>query len=100
MITKGQRISLVGINGAGKTTIVKLILGFYPATSGEILINGVPIEEYDIRSVRRHFSVLFQDFVKYPLTLRENVGLSDFERLGDDDGIMSAVARSGLSEDV
>lgn len=100
VITKGQRISLVGINGAGKTTIVKLILGFYPATSGEILINGVPIEEYDIRSVRRHFSVLFQDFVKYPLTLRENVGLSDFERLGDDDGIMSAVARSGLSEDV
>ena len=62
---------MVGENGAGKTTITKLLLGLYKNYSGEILINGVNIK--DIQDFNKLFSVAFQDFAKYEITLRENI---------------------------
>lgn len=70
-LEQGKSYALVGENGAGKTTITKLLLGFYKNYSGEILINGVNIK--DIQDFNKLFSVAFQDFAKYEITLRENI---------------------------
>ena len=99
-INKGDRLSIVGINGAGKSTIIKLILGLYEIESGEIRINGNNMEEYAIQDVRKLFSVLFQNFVRYPLTFRENVGLSDYKNMGDDKKILSSMEKGGITQDI
>ncbi len=95
-LNKGDRLSIVGINGSGKSTIIKLMLGFYEAESGQILVNGYPMSDYDIKDVRRMFSVLFQSFVKYPLTLRENIGFSSLERMQETGEIVEVLAQSGI----
>lgn len=94
----GQQIGLVGENGCGKSTIVKLILRLYDVEEGEILLNGVDIMEYDIEKYRAMFSVLFQDFIKYSFTLRENVSLSDIEKSDNDERIKDALSKSEMSE--
>lgn len=99
-INKGEKISIIGINGSGKSTIIKLLLGFYEINSGKILINDEPIENYDINDVRKLFSVLFQEFVKYPMTLRENVGLSNIDYIDDDDQLKNSLINSGAYNDV
>lgn len=100
MLNKGDRLSIVGINGSGKSTVIKLMLGLYEIESGSILINGLPMEEYDIREVRRLFSALFQNYVQYPLTLRENVALSSIDRLHCDEDITSSLEQSGIRSDL
>lgn len=97
-INKGERISLVGINGAGKSTIIKLILGLYKISAGTIRLNGYDINEYAIQDVRRLFSVLFQNYARYSLTLRECIGLSDIDRLDETDAIMEAMEKSGAAQ--
>lgn len=72
----GKHYALVGENGCGKSTLVKLLVGLYEPSEGEILVNGQPIEKWDREKLRRLFSVVFQDFYRYPLTVRENVCLS------------------------
>lgn len=99
-INKGDRVSIVGINGAGKSTIIKLILGLYEIESGEIRINGNKMNEYDITDVRKMFSVLFQNFVKYPLTFRENIGLSDYREMENDKKIFHCIEQGGITEDI
>lgn len=94
----GQQIGLVGENGCGKSTIVKLILRLYDVEEGEILLNGIDIMEYDIEKYRAMFSVLFQDFIKYSFTLRENVSLSDIEKSENDERIKDALSKSEMSE--
>lgn len=94
----GQQIGLVGENGCGKSTIVKLILRLYDVEEGEILLNGIDIMEYDIEKYRAMFSVLFQDFIKYSFTLRENVSLSDIEKSDNDERIKDALSKSEMSE--
>lgn len=79
-IQSGERVALVGVNGAGKSTIVKLLLRFYDVTGGEIRINGYNIKDYDVTSLRRAFGVLLQDFCNYALTLKENIILSDLSK--------------------
>ena len=95
-LNKGDKLSLVGINGSGKSTIIKLMLGLYEIESGQILINGYPMSDYDIRDVRKMFSVLFQSFVQYPLTLRDNIALSDYSRASDSKSIETALKQSGV----
>ena len=75
-VNSGEKICLIGLNGAGKSTIIKLLLGFYQPTAGEILINSININEYSRASLRTHFSVLFQNYASYALTLRDNITLS------------------------
>ena len=99
-MNKGDKLSIVGINGSGKSTIVKLMLGLYEIESGQILINGYPMTDYDIKDVRKLFSALFQSFVQYPLTLRENIALSDLDRMNNDDEIETALKQSGVQEEL
>lgn len=99
-LNKGDKLSIVGINGSGKSTIIKLMLGLYEIESGQILINGYPMSDYDMRDVRKMFSALFQSFVQYPLTLRENIALSSLERIDDSDEIESVLIQSGVYEDI
>lgn len=101
ILNKGDKMSIVGINGSGKSTIVKLILGLYKIDSGCILINGYPMEEYNMKDVRKLFSVLFQGFVQYPLTLRENIILSDLDKYDEqDDTAVAAMKKSGVYDEI
>lgn len=99
-INKGDKLSIVGINGSGKSTIIKLMLGLYEIESGQILINRYPMSDYDMRDVRKLFSVLFQSFVQYPLTLRENIALSSLERMDNSDEIEGVLTQSGVYEGI
>jgi ATP-binding cassette subfamily B protein len=72
-INKGETVAVVGVNGAGKTTFVKLLLRFYDVTDGEILYNGVNIKEYDLDSLRSKFATVFQDYKTFALSVNENV---------------------------
>jgi len=85
-IEKGETVAVVGKNGAGKTTFVKLLLRFYDCDSGEILYNGINIKEYDIESLRKRFATVFQDYKVFALTIGENVLCR--EVLGDDDRVI------------
>lgn len=72
-INKGETTALVGVNGAGKTTFVKLLLRFYDATEGEILYNGIDIKQYNLESLRARFATVFQDYKTFALSVNENV---------------------------
>lgn len=78
-IDKGQTIAIVGKNGAGKTTFVKLLLRFYDADEGDILYNGVNIKEYSIESLRKRLATVFQDYKVFALTIAENVLCKEIE---------------------
>lgn len=82
-IKKGEKLALVGINGAGKTTIVKLICGLYRPTHGEIKINGIPTSNYNIFEYYKLFSVVFQDHFVLPMTIEENIALKKREELSE-----------------
>ena len=102
-IEEGQRVCLIGVNGAGKSTIIKLLLRVYDADAGAVLINGHDIREYDLTALRRCFSCLFQQFVNYAFTLRENValpeqGLPADEQASDDQRVRDAMVKAGCSE--
>ncbi len=99
-LNAGEKLSIVGINGAGKSTIIKLMLGLYEVESGRILINGYPMQDYDIHDVRGMFSALFQNFVQYPLSLRDNIALSDYDRASDDDEIIASLKQSGVYDEL
>lgn len=90
-----QKVALVGANGGGKTTIVKLLLRFYDPAEGQILINGIDIREYELDSVRRHFSTVFQDYSNYAFSVKESVSLSDVSQRDDVEKVRDALRRSG-----
>ena len=94
-IRSGECVALVGANGAGKSTIVKLLLRLYDPTAGAVLLDGVDLREYDLDALRKQTGAIFQDFVRYELSLRENVGLADLEALTDDCRLETALARAG-----
>ncbi|HET9183971.1 MAG TPA: ABC transporter ATP-binding protein [Candidatus Angelobacter sp.] len=77
----GEKIALVGENGAGKTTLTKLLARLYDPTEGRILLDGVDLREYELASLRNAIGVIFQDFVRYDLTLNENIGVGEIHRV-------------------
>jgi ATP-binding cassette subfamily B protein len=77
----GQRIAFVGENGAGKTTLTKLLARLYDPTEGRILLDGVDLRRFDLASLRRAISVIFQDFVRYDLRFDENIGVGEIEQV-------------------
>jgi ATP-binding cassette subfamily B protein len=82
-ISPGERIALVGENGAGKTTITKLLARLYDPTEGRILLDGVDLRDYDLASLREAIGVIFQDFVRYDMRFDENVGVGEIEEVSD-----------------
>lgn len=94
-IDKGQTIAIVGKNGAGKTTFVKLLLRFYDVDSGKILYNGTDIKEYDIASLRERLATVFQDYKVFALTIEENVLCREAEDCNDNETVVSALKNSG-----
>jgi ATP-binding cassette subfamily B protein len=97
-IAPGERLALVGENGQGKTTCVKLLAHLYEPTSGEILLDGVDLREYSIEDLHRQIGVVFQDFVRYDLTARENIGLGCVDQLADERRILEAAWNSRASD--
>ncbi len=116
-IHRGEKLALVGENGAGKTTITKLLARLYDPTEGHIFMDGVDLREYDLASVRQNIGVIFQDFVHYDLRLDENIGIGeirgvqesldraasspegdDNDRFSTDSAIMDAARKSQADE--
>ncbi|MDE2993041.1 MAG: ABC transporter ATP-binding protein [Chloroflexota bacterium] len=91
----GECLALVGQNGAGKTTVVKLLLRFYDPSGGRILLDGTDLREYDPADLRREMGVIFQDFVRYEFTARENIGLGQVGALGDSARLQAAASKAG-----
>ncbi len=94
-IRPGERIALVGLNGAGKTTLIKLLTRLYDPTEGQVLLDGVDLREYDLKSLHQRFGVIFQDFVRYQFTVQENIGFGQVDALEDLDRIKDAADRGG-----
>ena len=99
-IGAGERLAVVGINGAGKTTLVKLLCGLYLPTEGEILLNGHPVNEYNINEYYSVFSAVFQDINVLPLTIAENVACSIDNNKIDREKVHTALEYAGLWEKV
>lgn len=96
VFSRGQSTLLVGRNGAGKTTLARLLVGLYGPSQGQILINGQDMREYDLTLLRKKMSIIFQDFVRYALTMEENIGLGSVEHMDDRQRIASAAKGARL----
>ena len=94
-IRPGETIALVGENGAGKTTLTKLLLGLYEPTGGRITVDGTDLRDLDLATWRDRVGAVFQDYVDYAFTARENIGFGRVERLDDIDAVTKAAVRSG-----
>ena len=93
-IRAGETIALVGENGAGKTTIVKLLTRLYDPDEGRITIDGIDLREMAVEDIHAHVGVIFQDFVRYSLTAAENIGVGRVEHIADLQRIEDAARRS------
>jgi ATP-binding cassette, subfamily B, bacterial len=94
-IQSGQKVALVGENGAGKTTIIKLLLRFYDVTDGEILLNGINIKDVSLDEWHKYIGALFQDFIKYQFTFKENVYFGNTTKTNDEKLLKNAIQKSG-----
>lgn len=90
----GERVALIGENGQGKTTIVKLITRLYDPTEGQILLDGVDLREYELEDLYREIGVIFQDFMRYEMTARENIAVGRIEDLQNVSLLQSAAQKS------
>lgn len=90
----GERIALIGENGQGKTTIVKLLMRLYDPTAGRILLDGVDLREYDLEDLWREVGVIFQDFARYEMTAANNIAVGRIERREDRERIKEAAHKS------
>jgi ATP-binding cassette subfamily B protein len=97
-IPQGQSLALVGENGAGKTTFIKLLTRLYEPTEGRILLDGRDLREWDAAALRGRMGVIFQDFNQYHFAFRENVGFGSIEHLGDEPRLGRAIERGGARE--
>lgn len=97
-INRGEKIALVGRNGVGKSTLIKLLGGFYVPQRGKILVDGVDLFDVDLSLWRRRLAVLFQDFELYPFSAKEAIGFGDVEKLEDLEGIKKAAKKAGISD--
>ena len=97
-ITPGEKVALVGENGAGKTTLIKLLLRFYDVIDGEILINGINIKNINLEKWYKEIGALFQDFIKYQFTFKENVYFGNQKQTDNITLLKDAIKNSGADE--
>ena len=97
-IKSGDKIAILGENGSGKTTFTKLLLGLYPPAEGHVSYDGADLMDIDPGSFQRTVSVVPQNFAQYKLPLRENIAMSDTDRLDDDEKIAGTLSRAGLAD--
>jgi ATP-binding cassette, subfamily B, bacterial len=98
-LSPGERVALIGENGQGKTTIVKLITRLYDPTEGQILLDGVDLREYNLEDLHREIGVIFQDFMRYEMTVRDNIAVGRVEEINNLDRLRTA-ARKSMAESV
>jgi ATP-binding cassette subfamily B protein len=97
-IPAGQSIAIVGANGAGKTTLIKLICGLYEPTAGRVLLDGRDMRTLDAATLSARLGVIFQNFVRYELPLRENVGFGSLPLLAQEDQLAAALRAAGAAD--
>jgi ATP-binding cassette subfamily B protein len=95
----GERIALIGENGQGKTTIVKLITRLYDPTEGQVLLDGIDLREYQLEDLYREIGVIFQDFMRYEMTARENVAVGKIDQV-DNLELLQLAAQKSMAEEV
>ena len=89
-----EKIALIGENGAGKTTLVKLLARLYDPTAGSILLDGVDLRDYSVEDLRREIGVIFQDYMRYDMVVRDNIGFGKIESLQDLSRVTSSAQKS------
>jgi ATP-binding cassette subfamily B protein len=97
-ITPGESLAIVGENGSGKTTLIKLLTRLYTPTQGQILLEGLPLQDWDIDTLRRKIGVIFQDFARYQLIVGENIGIGDADNL-DSEHEIEIAAKKGMADE-
>ena len=97
LLPAGKTVAIVGANGAGKTTLVKLLARLYDPRAGEILLDGVNLRDLDLDDLRRQVAVVFQDYARFQLPARDNVGFGQVSQLADLDRITRAAAQGGAA---
>jgi ATP-binding cassette, subfamily B, bacterial len=95
----GERVALIGENGEGKTTIVKLLCRLYDPVEGQILLDGVDLREYDLGDLYREIGVIFQDYMRYEMTARENIAVGRIEEI-DNLRLLDQSARKSMADEV
>ena len=95
-INKGETIALFGKNGSGKSTLIKLLMGYYLVDKNMIKINGIPLNEIKIESLHKLTGILFQDYCKYELTLKDNVGFGNINEIENESNIVEALEKAGV----
>ena len=93
-----EALALVGVNGAGKSTLVKLLGGAYRPTTGRITVDGVDLAELDLTAWQRRIAAIVQDFLRFPLSVTDNVVFGAVERAGDDITLAKVARESGIDE--
>ncbi|MEA2059166.1 MAG: ABC transporter ATP-binding protein [Thermodesulfobacteriota bacterium] len=99
-IKPGEVVALVGENGSGKSTLVKLLCRLYDPVSGSIALNGVDIRNHSIKAYQKLISVVFQDYIRYYLTARENIWLGDIDAEENSPGIEKAAEKAGIKSQI
>jgi ATP-binding cassette subfamily B protein len=97
-IEAGRSTAIVGLNGAGKTTVVKLLAGLYQPTAGRVTVDGLDLGKLDSRSWQRHLAAIFQDYVRYELDAEANIALGAPDRLGDAVAVRDAAEAAGAAD--
>src|ERR1019366_98726 len=95
----GERVALIGENGEGKTTIVKLLTRLYDPVEGQVLLDGVDLREYNLEDLYREIGVIFQDFMRYEMTARENIAVGRIDEITNLPLLPSA-ADKGMADEV
>ena len=98
VVPAGKAVALVGLNGAGKTTLVKLLTRLYDPVEGAVLWDGIDIREFDVTEYRRRLGAVMQDFMRYDLSARENIGLGDVAHIDNLGRIEQAARKAGIHE--
>jgi ATP-binding cassette, subfamily B, bacterial len=99
-IAPGQVIALVGENGSGKTTLIKLLCRLYDPIHGSITVDGINLKQFELQALRKNFSVIFQDYIHYDLTARENIWVGDIELDPHDERIARAAEHTGADQTI